>query len=315
MYFDRLDWRNNKGFNSRATAAATSRLIHLSVPIFSPITTQDKLLIPGVDMYIRMLRARDTFLMMSTATEPIKVRRPVEPATDPVTYVDTIENRPLNPRLDIGKFLSVITNLTIYILVNIKLLVRKYKLMPLLHMDIMNTLRLSPALYPVTQKTVIEFSKVAGTTLIRETLFTDRILPKTVYLFIVSTKRRLGDYELSPWNIEWNELREAKLISGNESFPRIPYKPEVEASDVIEPYQTMLRTTNSLELGQSNGINVGNYMSGYGLLCFDMSRSYLPGQMKTMDTPQLSDLQLHLDFKSPLYQQMSFICILVSFVV
>ncbi len=75
-------------------------------------------------------------------------------------------------------------------------MVRKYKLTPLLHMDIINGLRFEPAIYPCKYHQMIEFSRVGGTSVVRETLFTDRTLPKTVYLFILTTKRRLGDYTL-----------------------------------------------------------------------------------------------------------------------
>ena len=94
-------------------------------------------------------------------------------------------------------------------------------------------------------------------------------------------------------------------------------------------YRTMLRTTGSLEVGQSNNLNVGDYLSnlitinllqnngfhlgGYGLIAFDLSRTYLPAEIGVTDVPKISDLQAHITFKSPLSETTSFIFVLVRY--
>ena len=178
--------------------------MYLSVPIICPITTQEKLLIPGVDMHIRMVRASPNFLLMNRATETVKVkRRRMKPAAggEPAKEVTEEVEEEIDVKLiiEIGKSkeLHMINNNNdLFFIVSIKLSVRKYKLTPILHMDIMSGLRFAPAIYPCKYHQMVEFSRVAGTSVVRETLFTDRVLPKTVYLFIVTTKRRLGDYKL-----------------------------------------------------------------------------------------------------------------------
>ena len=73
----------------------------------------------------------------------------------------------------------------------------------------------------------------------------------------------------------------------------------------------MLHATNSLEPGRSNGINAGQYIGGFGLISFDLSRSHLSGDSKIVETPRMSDLQVHMDFRTNLEEPTSFIFILV----
>ena len=112
--------------------------------------------------------------------------------------------------------------------------------------------------------------------------------------------------------MQWFDLAEAKMVSGGDSYPALPFKPNLKMMDCIEMYETMQRVTGGLEIGRFNGIGIGAYAGGFGLISFSLSRSYLTGQTKTMDTPKLSDLQLHLDFKQGLHEHTSFIVILVG---
>ena len=76
-------------------------------------------------------------------------------------------------------------------------------------------------------------------------------------------------------------------------------------------YMGMLHATNSLEPGHSNGINAGQYIGGFGLITFDLSRSHLFGVSRIIDTPRMSDLQVHMDLRTGLEEATSFIFILV----
>ncbi len=80
VFFDRLDENRNEGYKSRHNACVGSRTMYVSVPIHSPITGQDKLLIPGVDMHIRMVRATPNFLLMNRMTETVMVKKKVTKA-------------------------------------------------------------------------------------------------------------------------------------------------------------------------------------------------------------------------------------------
>ena len=79
---------------------------------------------------------------------------------------------------------------------SIGLLYRKVRLNAQLHLNIVDALRYSPAIYACKYYQCLEFSRVAGTSVITETLFTDRVLPSYVHLFVVNTDRRLGNYAL-----------------------------------------------------------------------------------------------------------------------
>ena len=74
--------------------------------------------------------------------------------------------------------------------------VQKVRLNAELHLEIAQTLTRQPAIYPVKYQQMYEFSKVAQTQIIRETLFTDHLLPSYVYLMIVDTANRVGAYGL-----------------------------------------------------------------------------------------------------------------------
>jgi len=79
---------------------------------------------------------------------------------------------------------------------SIALAYRKVRLNTGLHLDLMNGLRMGYAVYPVKNYQMLEFSRVAGTRVISETLFSERILPSFCHLFIITTDRRIGDYSL-----------------------------------------------------------------------------------------------------------------------
>ena len=72
----------------------------------------------------------------------------------------------------------------------------KMKLNTHLHFDIMRRLTNSVATYPVLFQKTYEFSKLAGVQTVREMIFTERELPHTVYMLMITADRRLGDYTL-----------------------------------------------------------------------------------------------------------------------
>ncbi len=115
----------------------------------------------------------------------------------------------------------------------------------------------------------------------------------------------------SPWYIQWPDRGQIRLVSGSESFPPLSYKYHRAAKDVLEMYTAMLHTTNSMKPGNSNGINAGQYLDGFGVITFDLSRSHLAGESKVTETPRMSDLQVHMDFQQNLDEATSFIFILV----
>jgi hypothetical protein len=98
--------------------------------------------------------------------------------------------------LVLSVFIHFKNAIIICILVTISVRYQKVRLNVALHLEIAQTLTRQPAIYPVKYQQVYEFSKVAQTQVVRETLFTDRLLPSFVYLMILTTDRRLGSYIL-----------------------------------------------------------------------------------------------------------------------
>ena len=71
---------------------------------------------------------------------------------------------------------------------------KKVRLNSEFHLNIMAAISRTPALYPVKFQQMYEFSKQIGVRTIRETIFTDRLLPSLVFLMVVPTDHRIGSY-------------------------------------------------------------------------------------------------------------------------
>jgi len=65
--------------------------------------------------------------------------------------------------------------------------------------------------------------------------------------------------------------------------------------------------------GKSNGITYEDYLNGYGLIGFNLTRAQLPGNDHCVsDPPRIGDLQVQMEFSIPLMDTISFIFIMVS---
>ncbi len=149
----------NLGYAKRDEQTAGSIVDHLLVRIFSPITDQDRLLPPNVGMQFNLHRASNKFLIMSSVLPRAQRSQKVKLESISMTF-------------------------------------QKVRLNTQLHLSLTEALKREPAIFPCVHRQITEFSKNVGTRVIRETLFADKQLPSYVYLFVVSTERRVGSYLL-----------------------------------------------------------------------------------------------------------------------
>ena len=149
----------NRGYAKRDEQVAGSIVDHLLVRIFSPITDQDRLLPPNVSMQFNLHRALNKFLIMSAVAPRAQRNQKVKLESISMTF-------------------------------------QKVRLNTQLHLSLTEVLKKEPAIFPCLHRQIVEFSKNVGTSVIRETLFTDKQLPSYVYMFMVSSERRIGSYSL-----------------------------------------------------------------------------------------------------------------------
>jgi hypothetical protein len=113
------------------------------------------------------------------------------------------------------------------------------------------------------------------------------------------------------------DMKTVQLVSGSETFPLLPYK-AMNGRQMERPYLDFLYCTGSLNNpnGRSNGFNYHDFMNGYTVYAFNLTRSQLPGNdaKAVADPPRTGDLQVQIEFRDPLAATNSFIFIMVTFV-
>ena len=250
----------NEGLHQRFLHTKGSKLVDLIGPIHADIFFQDKLLLNGVSMKIKLHRSKDSFcLMSSTPDADYKVK---------------------------------IQSATLYI--------RRVSVNPTVALAQANTLEQTTAKYPLRRVEVKTFSIPQGNqSFTRERMFLGQT-PKRIVLGCVENTAINGDFKKNPYNFKHFNLNFLALYIDGEQLPWKPLKPKFVGPDsnYLMAYQTLFSGLDNLHQNSGNDISRSDYANGYTLYAFDLTPDLCSGGH--FNLIRSGNVRLELAFRDPL---------------
>ena len=225
----------NTGLKKRYEYSARSRTIDMIGPLHSDIFMQDKLLLSGIDLKVKLTPAKAAFCLIST---------------DPQ-----------------GDYKVSITHAT--------LLVRRVKVSPSVSLSHARALGMGTARYPLNRVEVKAFSIPAGTmSYSKDNLFLGQ-LPQRLVVGLVDNDAYNGILNKNGFNFKNMNLNYLGLtVDGQhvpDSKPLTPKFTVAGGQSYVQAYQTLFAGLNKMYQDTGHFISRDDYPNGYTLYCFDLS--------------------------------------------
>jgi len=221
----------NKGFESRQEFAARSKVIDMMGKIHSDLFFQDRYLLNGVNMRLKLVRSNNPFCIMAGG---------------------------VNPNYKV-------------VLKEAVLFVRKVKLNPSVRLAHAKALERAPTKYPIKRVETKVFSIPTGTMNVnQDNLFLGQ-LPKRVIVGFVDNDSFNGAFVKNPFNFKHYGINYLSMNVDGSPVPSKPFQPNFEAGNVIRSYLSLFTGTGMMGHDEGNGINRDEYGGGYSLFAFDLT--------------------------------------------
>ncbi|XP_041478872.1 uncharacterized protein F54H12.2-like [Lytechinus variegatus] len=248
----------NQGLKKRHTYIKGSNSFELIGPLHCDLFFQPKHLLNGVDLRVKMIRSKEEFCLMSSATPP--------------------------------SFRVVIQDCSLF--------VRKVKVSPSVMLGHGKALERGTAKYPVRRVMCKVLSVPQGElTLQQDHLFLGQI-PQRLIIGCVDNRAFSGNYTLNPYNFQHFDVNYISLYVDGTQVPFKPLTPEyglVSGLSSIRSYHTLFSGTDKMFKDSGNNISREDYDRGYALYAFDLSPDLSSGQH--FNLKKQGNLRLEMHFR------------------
>ncbi|XP_060094782.1 uncharacterized protein F54H12.2-like [Heteronotia binoei] len=194
---------DNKGFVKRAALAAESRKIDLLGQLHSDLFFQEKLLLNGVDVKIKLTRSKDAFFLM----------------------VDDL-NR--------GCKLNIFSA---------SLFIKKVRVTPDVRLGHAEALFTANAKYPVDHVGIKVFGIPAGSCVSNQENLILGQLPKLLVFGLVDNESFRGAHNENPFNFKHYDINFFTFYLDGEQVPTKPLQPDFEAGNRMRKYMQLAQAT------------------------------------------------------------------------
>jgi hypothetical protein len=226
---------NNIGLRKRAIITNAGSTFEMMGRLHSDIFCLDKAMLNGVNTKIRLVRSKDSFVLMA----------PSVGNAAPHAYK--------------VKILSAV------------LYVRKIRLNPSVFLAHAKALEIGNAKYPLKRVECKTFSVSAGSrSHNQENLFLGQ-LPVKLVMGIVDNDAFNGTYLKNPFNFKHHDLNYISVLIDGQQQPIKPLQPDFANNLVVQSYLSLFSGTGKLLKDEDNGITREDYGNGYTLFAYDLT--------------------------------------------
>ena len=228
---DNID-NDNAGLVTRRAMMARSRTVQLIGKIHSDIFFQDRYLLNGVDLNIKLIRNSNPMVLMAAANSTYKLK---------------------------------ICNASMFIRK-----VKVNSGIQLKHIEKLDKQQKS-ALYPIRRVVMKTFNISTGSlSCNEENLFTG-ILPKRIVIGIVDARSFEGGYLYNPFNFKHKNLKYCSLLVDGKMIPQKALDSNFEQGSTLRNYFTLLESTGKSFRDDGIAFDRAEYNNGYSLVAFDLT--------------------------------------------
>ena len=234
---------SNVGLKARFDKTKSSKVFEMMGPIHADIFAQNNVLLPGVEVRLKLHRNKDAFCLTSkVAGADFKVH-----VMDAVLYVRKL------------------TCSDTHVLSDIAMLNRE------------------PAKYKIRRTVIRNIAIPSGTQdLQRDNVFLGE-LPKRVVICLVDTTAFNGDYKKNPFRFQPFKLNYLAMHVDEKQYPTVPLTPDFTNSMALRSYLQLFAATGRLYADGGIDIAPGEFFDGYTLFAFDLTPDGSHGQHYTVN--------------------------------
>ena len=221
----------NEGFVARRANIARSRVVDMMGRLHVDLFLQDKFLINGVDVKIRLVRSKAAFALMAGGANP-------------------------DYRINI---------------VNVTLFAKKATLNPTVQMAHIKALEKSTVKYPMQSVDCKVYSIPAGArSHTHENLFLST-LPKRLVLCCIDNDAYHGAYDKNPFHAKNNAISFHAVYVDGRQIPSKPFQPNFAGDLFVRSYMSLFTSTGKIWQDEGNGLTRSDYRHGYTFFGFDLT--------------------------------------------
>lgn len=231
------DFSGNEGYKTRQTYTAESRIVDMQGKLHLDMFFQDRYLLNGVDVRIRLVRSKDSFSLLSEDANPsYRIR-----------------------------------------LHDVTMFVRKVKIQQMVQLSHIKTLEKGNAKYPIRRIDTKVFSVSSGNLSInQEHLFLGQ-LPKRLVIGCVDNDAYNGTFAKSPYEFKHCNINFLALYLDGRQIPAKPLQPNFSEEKYVRSYLTMYTGTGQFYEDEGNQVSRDDYPRGYTLFAFDLTPDLIDG--------------------------------------
>ena len=256
----KLDGVENEGYKNRKKLLKTSKVFDLCGPILLDIFTQNRFILPNVGMKLILQKNKPEFVSMLKATNTLEGCKIV------------FEQALLNIR-------------------RVKASISKC-------LEIEDELAIKNAIIPIQQTRLISFTIGKGSlSHERENLFSS-ILPKAVFVCMVTNEAFNGGYTSNPFNFQHFNVNGIALFKDGTATPSQGYKPDFEKELTSLEYISLLQSLNMFNNNEENGIHENFFRNGASIFGFNLCPNLMIGGLSHPIQP--GSLKLSMTFSKQL---------------
>ena len=221
----------NLGLKKRYAFTKGSKVVDMFGAIHSDIFFQEKYLLNGVTMKLKLNKSKDEFCLMAG---DVNIKYKV-------------------------------------VLKNVSLFVRKVKVNPAVSLGHARALEKATAKYPIRRVVTKMMSiPIGNMSFVQDHIFLGQ-LPKKIIIGCVRNTAFNGSYTENPYNFDHFGLNFLAVYLDGEQIPYKPLKPNFVSSQYIRAYHTLFSGTGKANHDEGNAISRDDYPKGYTLYAFDLT--------------------------------------------
>ena len=205
-------------------------------PLMADICNQDRLILPGVDIDIKLWPTRDEFRLI---THPLGLPCKL--------YIDEI-------------YLNVC----------------KVNVSPEVMMGHNAALEVSDSIYPFARTDIRTFNIAEGNFGMNIEDIWQGEVPTRLVVGLVKSQAYNGDYHLNPFHFEHFAVSDMGFFVNGEATPRPAYKLDLESGIYLEGLNSLYKITGKTMENSDIGITRETYQQGYTLIGFDVDPTTSP---------------------------------------
>ena len=237
---DKVDQGENLGLASRANMFTLSQEVELMAPIHCDLFLSDRLIVSNTEVTVELHRNSNDFVLMSLTKDT-----GTAPATTVVKY-----------KLEIKEM---------------KLYIRKIKVMDSVHLGIESVLSRKPAKYPLRRVAMRSAFIAAGRQSVPTTPIFNGQLPRRLVIGFVEEDAFHGDIKKSPFVFKNHGVKSIHVDAGGTIYPRSVLKASFTTAQYTRAYIQMLEGLGVAQEDTSNDINMKDFKYCSCFFVFDLT--------------------------------------------